>query len=127
MIGASDARISRRPSLDTDRIKQRLLELRDELESLDQTSRDAAGTVELDQTRVGRLSRMEALQAQAVSQESRRRRELLLQRIEPALRRLESGDYGYCADCNEAIAPARLEFDPTCSTCIACAESRERR
>lgn len=112
--------------MDTDRFKQRLLDLREELRGLEDTNRDAAGTVELDQTRVGRLSRMDALQAQAMSKEARRRRELQLRRIEPALRRLESGDYGRCADCDEAIAPARLEFDPTCTTCIACAEGREQ-
>ncbi|MFK8030686.1 MAG: TraR/DksA family transcriptional regulator [Gammaproteobacteria bacterium] len=106
-------------------IKQRLIDLRRELLELDDTSRDAASTVELDQTRMGRLSRMDALQAQEISKEARRRRALLLRRIEPALKRLRSGDYGYCEDCDEVIATARLEFDPTCSTCIECASHRE--
>ena len=112
--------------MDRDLIRKRLIELRDELQSLEDTSREAAGTVVLDQSRVGRLSRMDALQAQAISKESRRRREQILRRIGPALKRLESDDFGWCVDCDEEIAPARLEFDPTCSTCIRCADVREK-
>ena len=111
--------------MDKTRIKQQLIELREELRALEDTSREAASTVELDQSRVGRLTRMDAIQAQEISKEARRRRELLMRRIEPALKRLESDDYGWCIDCEEAIAPARLEFDPTCSTCISCAQDRE--
>ncbi len=99
--------------------------MREELQSLDDTSREAASTVVLDQTRVGRLSRMDAMQAQAISKESLRRRQQLLRRIEPALQRLANGDYGLCEDCDEYIATARLEFDPTCTTCITCAGIRE--
>lgn len=109
------------------RIRQQLIELREELQALDETSREAVSTVVLDQSRVGRLSRMDALQAQEISKESRRRRQLLLRRIEPALKRLELDEYGWCVDCDEAIAPARLEFDPTCTTCISCAEGRESK
>lgn len=107
-------------------VRQRLNALRDELLAIDQTSRDASSVVELDQTRVGRLSRMDALQAQAMSSETRRRQKLVLKRIQPALDRLERGDYGRCVDCDEWIAAARLDIDPTCSTCIACASEREQ-
>lgn len=119
--------LPRNAFMDTARIKQRLNDLRDELLSLDATSKEAASVVELDQTRVGRLSRMDALQAQAISSESRRRQQLLLKRIQPALDRLENGDYGICVDCDQDIAPARLDYDPTCSTCIGCADKREQR
>lgn len=107
-------------------IKQRLIDLRNELEEQDDDSREAASTVELDQSRMGRLSRMDALQAQEISKEARRRRTRLLQRIAPALKRLSTGEYGYCEVCEETIAAARLEFDPTCSTCITCASLREK-
>ena len=111
--------------MDETHIKQRLIDLRNELLELDDSSRESASTVELDQSRMGRLSRMDALQAQEISKEARRRRTRLLQRIEPALNRLGNGNYGYCEDCDETIAAARLEFDPTCSTCITCANLRE--
>lgn len=89
--------------------------------TLKKTSRQAAQTVQLDQTSVGRLSRMDALQGQAMSQETERRRTLELQRIESALQRLDSGDFGYCLRCDENIALERLECDPSVTLCIECA------
>lgn len=86
-----------------------------------ETGAEAAGIVELDQTRVGRLSRMDALQAQAMSQETNRRREIELQRIELAIQRLNNGEYGFCIKCEEEISPLRLEVDPTAPLCIDCA------
>jgi DnaK suppressor protein len=78
-------------------------------------------TVELDQSRVGRLSRMDAMQGQAMSQEAQRRRELELRQIAAAMQRIDAGDYGYCLDCDEPIAEARLEIDPSTPRCIVCA------
>ncbi len=106
--------------------KLRLEALRQELARLKQTGDEAAGIVELDQTSVGRLSRMDALQGQAMSQERGRRREIELRRIAAALQRIEQGDYGYCVSCDEPIARKRLDFDPAAAQCIACAEKAEQ-
>ena len=73
-----------------------------ELRALSNSARDSRKPVELDQSKVGRLSRMDALQDQAMAQEAERRRTSELQRIEAALERLKSGDYGYCASPPEA-------------------------
>ena len=70
-------------------------------------------SVELDQTRVGRLSRMDAMQQQAMSQAVARLTDLERQRILSALGRMESGDYGYCVICDEKIVEERLRFDPS--------------
>jgi DnaK suppressor protein len=51
--------------------------------------------VELDQTKVGRLLRMDAMQQQAMAQATARRSEQELQRIRTALARMAAGDYGY--------------------------------
>jgi len=40
-----------------------------------------------------------------------------------ALGRIESGDFGYCAQCDEDIEAKRLEADPTVPLCIKCAQS----
>lgn len=80
-----------------------------------------SATVELDQSRVGRLSRMDAMQGQAMSQEAQRRREQELRQITAALKRIETGDYGYCVDCDKSIAEARLEIDPATRRCVVCA------
>lgn len=106
--------------------KIRLLHLQQELHDLLEMGNDAANIVELDQTRMGRLSRMDALQGQAMSQEANRRRQIELQKITGALHRIESGDYGYCVKCDEEIVVKRLEFDPAAALCINCANDAEK-
>jgi DnaK suppressor protein len=108
-----------------EQFRQRLLALQKQLQDLQATGDEASQTVTLDQSSVGRLSRMDALQGQAMSQERGRRRVLELQRIAAALHRLETGDYGYCVRCGEQIAIPRLEFDPAAPLCIQCASQKE--
>ncbi|MGD1876179.1 MAG: TraR/DksA family transcriptional regulator [Kiloniellaceae bacterium] len=96
---------------------------RRELQDLVESSADSRKPVELDQTRVGRLSRMDALQNQAMSLEAERRRKRELQRIEASLKRIEEGGYGYCVTCGEQIPLRRLELDPTLPICVDCANS----
>lgn len=105
--------------------KKALIELRESLLRAQETGEQAEQTVELDQTRVGRLSRMDAMQAQAMSKETGRRRRQKLMQIETALRRIENGDYGYCQECGEEIAAARLQIDPTVLLCFGCAQANE--
>jgi DnaK suppressor protein len=81
--------------------------------------------VELDQSRVGRLSRIDTLQGQAMSLEVKRRRDVQLNRIEVALQRLERNEYGDCLRCGEVIGSKRLEFDPAVLLCIDCANAAE--
>lgn len=106
-------------------VRTRLLKLREDLESQGAMNDQSSEVVELDQSRVGRLSRMDALQAQAMSVESGRRRQLSLHRISVALARLDSGDYGLCEACDEPIHRKRLDFDPAAAMCIECAEKSE--
>ena len=98
-----------------------LLAKLDSLRQIAETAAEAAETVTLDQTRVGRVSRMDALQQQAMAQESQRRRQVELQRIALAMQRIETGDYGVCFQCEELIPKARLEFDLCATLCIRCA------
>lgn len=104
-----------------------LLQAREQLLALQEARDAAAATVELDQSSVGRLSRMDALQQQAMGQSSRQRAQLALARIEAALRRCDEGNYGYCLDCDEPIDPRRLALDPANPLCLRCAEVRDRR
>jgi DnaK suppressor protein len=102
--------------------RENLLRLRAELQELDEAFKDSGETVELDQARVGRLSRMDAIQAQQMALEVARRRQQRLSKIEGALRRIESGDYGYCYVCGEEIDVRRLSADPTNTRCTGCVE-----
>ena len=112
---------------DTQHWKSIILKLQDDLLAVEQSGQEAAQTVELDQTTVGRVSRMDALQGQAMAKESQQRREIQLQRIEASLQRLENGTFGLCVRCEEDIHLKRLEFDPTTPLCIDCANQGNTR
>ncbi len=110
-----------RKDIDTKAAKARLRKMRDELESLAQAHEHDRDPVVLDQTTQGRLSRMDAMQVQAMAGEVARRREVEIGRIDAGLKRIEEGEFGYCISCGEKIAVKRLELDPTAPNCIACA------
>jgi len=113
-------------AIDEKRALALLMKLRDELHDLSALSAGSRDPVALDQQSVGRLSRMDAIQVQAMAQEAERRRRRDLVRVEEALKRLDAGDYGYCIECDEEIAPKRLEVDPAAALCIKCASRSER-
>jgi len=106
-----------------DKIKSRLETERDKIKRLAEATEDDRKPVELDQSQVGRLSRMDAMQVQEMALEQERRRDFELQKIEAALARIEEGEYGYCTRCGEDISPKRLEFDPAAPLCVDCAGS----
>ena len=104
--------------------RDKLLALRVELESVAAISDESAAVVELDQSKVGRLSRMDAMQGQAMAQAAGDRRNAMLTKITAALKRIDAGEFGDCRECDVAINPKRLEFDPTAIYCIDCASKR---
>ncbi len=108
-----------------EKYRQHLLALQQELEDLSASGEQSAGTVELDQARVGRLSRMDALQGQAMSQEAQRRRKLQLTEVKHALQRIEADEYGECQECGDDITLERLDFKPETKLCIDCANATE--
>jgi DnaK suppressor protein len=91
------------------------------LRAASETTADNRRPVELDQTSVGRISRMDAMQGQALAMATDRRRQEEMQRVEAAIKRIDEGEYGTCISCGEEIAAKRLAVDPTIPTCIACA------
>lgn len=104
------------------KIKEELLRLRVEFQEMEETLKETSEPVELDQTRVGRLSRMDAMQSQQMALETVRRRKEHLVKIEGALRRIESDDYGYCFVCGEEIDIRRLLVDPSSTRCMECVD-----
>ena len=98
--------------------------LREELAALISTSeggKDSRGPVALDQQSVGRLSRMDAMQQQAMALATEGRRQTRIRSLEAALERIAQDEFGYCARCGEEIPAKRLDLDPTTVTCVACA------
>lgn len=116
-----------RDDIDLEYFQSLLEQRRDDILARQDGQEEAAGTVELDQSRVGRLSRMDALQQQAMARATNQRSAVELQRIEAALVRIRTGDYGYCLKCGEDVAEKRLKVDPGALTCITCAGLAERK
>ncbi len=112
--------------LDLDRYIKRLNAMQANIDNYS-AQRDASSeVVELDQTRTGRVSRMDAMQQQAMAVANRQRAQREKQRIVAALDRIAEGNFGECVGCGEDIATARLNANPTVTLCIACAEKREQ-
>ncbi|MFQ5346283.1 MAG: TraR/DksA family transcriptional regulator [Rhodothalassiaceae bacterium] len=99
----------------------RLTHLRRELERLSAGQAADGAPVDLDQTRIGRLSRNDALQVQAMSRAIAERRAQAIERIDAALERLRAGEFGFCVRCGEPIEMQRLESDPATPLCLDCA------
>jgi len=111
--------------MDVEQFKSLLLEKRTVLIAEEETGKEAAQIVELDQTSVGRISRMDAMQGQAMAIAANQRRQVELQKIEASLKRIENKDYGFCLECDEEISELRLELNPAASLCIDCASKKE--
>ena len=100
-----------------------------ELRQLAEASTDAKESrapVALDQQSVGRLSRMDAMQVQAMAAETERRRQSRMEALRAALKRIESQEFGFCTQCGEEITEKRLDLDPAVAICIDCAPGRRR-
>ena len=108
--------------IDPDEFRGLLLARQDELRELSEMSQQSRDTVELDQASVGRVSRIDAIQQQAMALASERNRGHELQRIKSALARIDDDAYGDCLVCGEEIPEKRLRFDPSIATCVGCAK-----
>ena len=88
---------------------------------------DAAKPVKLDQTSVGRLSRMDSMQSQAMAQAVREGLMIRLSQCENALQAIERGEYGLCRSCEEPIGTKRLGAKPEAPFCLECQRGADRR
>ena len=91
-----------------------------ELRKEDELGKGSQKIVELDQQSVGRLSRMDALQSQAMAQAQKRRRTAMKVVLEAALKRINAGEFGFCDDCGNEIGQSRLMANPAITKCISC-------
>lgn len=109
------------PRPDPEAARAALLAEQDALRDSSASTASRRSPVTLDQQSVGRLSRMDALQGQAMAQAEEERRKLRLRLIDAALRRIDEGEYGYCVSCGDDIPQKRLDFDPAAAQCVDCA------
>ena len=96
-----------------------------ELQALEEASIGATDTVTLDQSTVGRLSRMDAMQGQAMAQATALRRTQEIHELQLALSRMEEEFFGECRECLELIDPRRIAHNPSVTLCLACASAAE--
>ncbi len=115
-----------RDDIDLKNFKNQLEERKETILAGRSIRKESSRTVELDQSKIGRLSRMDALQQQAMAKATDERADIELSQIEGALGRIKAGEYGYCIKCGEDIAEGRLRVNPGVLTCIECAEKAER-
>tara|TARA_R110002072_G_scaffold19558_6_gene72509 strand:- start:765 stop:1091 length:327 start_codon:yes stop_codon:yes gene_type:complete len=106
--------------MDDDTARARLLALKAELTALSESGREDRKPVELDQQSVGRLSRLDSMQVQAMAKAADSRRVAEIRRIDAALARIDAGEFGWCVECGESIADKRLETDPAAPRCAEC-------
>ncbi|MCL6418143.1 TraR/DksA family transcriptional regulator [Aestuariirhabdus haliotis] len=106
-------------------LKQALLEQRDELLTLLKQGQESSAVVELDQQAFGRVSRQDALLQQNMAKATNQQAENRLRQVTQALARVESGDFGYCLQCDRAIGFPRLEVRPETPLCLNCQSSSE--
>jgi DnaK suppressor protein len=97
-----------------------LLQKRLEISQLAEYMKGSGAPVELDQTRLGRLSRMDAMAQQQMAKAGHSRLMIELQCIEAALTRFEQGRYGMCCRCKVVISADRLTIDPATPFCREC-------
>jgi DnaK suppressor protein len=69
---------------------------------------------------IGRLTRLDAMQATSMRRAVARDHDLELQNVARALKAISAGEYGVCRRCKEDIARARLRAKPEAFLCVAC-------
>jgi len=110
-----------------EQLKRLLLELHAELGEQLSNSVEASKIVPLDQTSVGRISRMDAMQQQNMAVSTRHKTKTRYQRVQAALQAMAADDYGYCGSCDETIPLRRLLAQPEATLCIQCQGSADRQ
>ena len=104
----------------TETLRTQLVTLVAELESALSASAASAAPVVLDQSSVGRLSRMDAMQQQAMAKATRQKAQLRLTQCKAALSAFDRDEYGLCRKCEEPIGYRRLCAKPEAPFCVEC-------
>jgi len=74
---------------------------------------------------IGRLTRMEAINAKSINDANIRTAKNRLMNLEKALERVEYPDFGMCRLCEEPIPLKRLMILPESNVCVQCLENQK--
>jgi len=108
-----------------DRYRPLIAQLLDQIEQELKSQADSTQPISPDVS-IGRLSRLDSMQAQQMALAGKRRLEEQRSRLHEAQRRIETGAYGRCLLCGRDIAEERLEHQPDAVSCVPCM-SRQKR
>ena len=89
------------------------------IESFTETSKPVAPD-----NAIGRLTRMEAINSQGISEASLNSSKAKLVKLEKALEKINLPEFGVCVRCSESIAQGRIVLMPESTLCVSCAEKR---
>ena len=92
-----------------------------ELDRLRGQERDSRAPVERDQQSIGRFSRLDAMQRQAMNIANDARRQYCQLVLSAVWKRIDDVDYDYCHQCDDLIGAGRLAIDPAAVLCVGCA------
>ena len=84
-------------------------------------AKNGSAPVELDQSAVGRVSRIDAIQQQKMVSAGLARLERRLAQVKSALLRIDADGFGECSQCEEPISIERLRVSPEALLCVNCA------
>ena len=111
--------------LDRLKLKEIIVSRLEEMQALDAGAIENRAIVQLDQQSVGRVSRIDAIQQQQMATALKQQQRLHLQQVNRAINELDNGDYGYCQQCGDVIAFARLKARPESVMCVKCQQINE--
>ena len=106
--------------MNIDKIKQSIENEIKDLKILSKNSKVSRNPVELDQQSIGRLTRIDAIQQQQLQIASEKNRLNRINLLNATLKRIETGNFGYCIICEEDIPFKRLLIDPVVIKCTTC-------
>ena len=110
----------------TEELRSLLQSKKSKLEQQLLDAESATGVVTLDQSSVGRVSRMDAMQQQSMAVSTRAKAEASLRKTLKALHRMDADDFGYCGQCDEPIQFKRLKVQPEASHCLKCQDQLDQ-
>lgn len=104
-------------------LKQRIIEeigtQKHLIESFKETSKPVAPD-----NAIGRLTRMEAISSQGISEASLNSSKAKLAKLEKALEKIDLPEFGVCVRCLKSIPQGRIMLMPESTVCVNCAEIR---
>ncbi len=98
-------------------IQQKIRDLRKDIEAFEALARPVSPD-----NAIGRLTRMEAINAQSINVAALQKARHTLARLERVWPRIDHPEFGLCQVCGEPIPFARLMILPEADLCVPCAE-----